>query len=389
MNIRVVVSLWAKGAPRKRTAKELFATRARSRGAWALHRKGERLPDGSQDAQVPLWRGSPSTGRRSEAHGVLGAVVEHEDERTADGPHNVREETLVQALGQALLRGDLREAVHGALVEVLLHRLLGLHLQATTHGVEGVGGTRTDRDGGLGRSEGGHGTHEALVLLVRVQARDGVEGAELQATVAHDAHNGHAEASVEAEEALRSLHGLHDAVTEAGEGLLAGADVAGKARTRVVQRVHDRHAARSRQATGDEVRTEERHELRLRVVLREHVLEGVLEGQVEGLRGEVADAIRRVAVPEAPEALLPDDTTTAVQHARVAGHLAAADLRVGILSLDHQLDALNRRRERLRHGAGEAAEHEVDQELGGCAVRRHGAKDLRSDKMSEWPRESP
>mmetsp|Transcript_65732 Transcript_65732/g.169167 ORF Transcript_65732/g.169167 Transcript_65732/m.169167 type:complete len:338 (-) Transcript_65732:33-1046(-) len=311
----------------------------------------------------------------SDAQGVLGAVVEHEDERAANAAHDVGKESLVQACGQALLRRDLLEAIHRALVQVLLHRLLRLHLQTTAHGVEGVGGTSTDRDRGLGRGEGARGTQNAFVLLVRVNARDGVEGAQLQATVAHNAHNGDSEAGVEAEEALRPLHGLHDAVTEAGEALLAGAHIAGKARSRIVQRVHDRHAARSRQATGDEVRAEELPKLRLRVVLREHGLEGVLECQVEGLRGEVADAVREVAIPEALEALLRDDTRTAIHHALVPRDLATADLRVGILSLDHQLDALNRRRERLRNGAGEAAEDEVDHERLHLAVR-HGCKRL-------------
>merc|ERR1719323_3054259 len=140
---------------------------------------------------LPTWtdqRGwylmtSCATAGASDAQVGLGPVVEDEHQRAANAAHNVCEESLVEAGGQTLFGGDLLEAVHGALVEVLLHGLLGLHLQAAAHGVEGVGGARADGDGGLGRGKGAHGPHDALVLLPGVQAGDGVEGAKLEATV--------------------------------------------------------------------------------------------------------------------------------------------------------------------------------------------------------------
>merc|ERR1712190_692360 len=63
----------------------------------------------------------------SESQGVLCAVVEDEHQRATHAAHDVRQETLVQALRQALLRGDLLEAISCALVQVLLHGLLRLH----------------------------------------------------------------------------------------------------------------------------------------------------------------------------------------------------------------------------------------------------------------------
>jgi len=141
---------------------------------------------------------------------------------------------------------------------------------------------------GLGRSEGADRSHQALVLLPRVHACDGVEGAKLQSTVADDADHGDTEASVKSKEASGACHRLLDAVPKASEGLLARTNIGGKARTCVVERVNDGEAACGCQATRDEIGSEELPELGLGIVLREHLLEGVLEGKIERLRGEVA-----------------------------------------------------------------------------------------------------
>mmetsp|Transcript_129527 Transcript_129527/g.347418 ORF Transcript_129527/g.347418 Transcript_129527/m.347418 type:complete len:328 (+) Transcript_129527:321-1304(+) len=310
----------------------------------------------------------------SDAQVHLGAVVEDQHQGAADAAHDVGQEPLVEALGQALLGRDFLEAVHRPLVEVLLHGLLGLHLQAAADGVEGVRGAGADGDGGLRRDERGQGAHEALVLLVGVQADDRVEGPQLQTAVPHDAHHGHAESRVKRPEPARPLHRLHDAIAEAREGLLARAYVGGQPGPRVVQRVDDGEAPRRGHPSRDQVGGEEHRELGLGVVLREHPLERVLERQVESLRREIADAVREVSVPKAPEALLLDNALAAVDDALVARHLAAPDLRVRILRLHHKLDALDRCRDRLRHRPREAAEHEVEHEgLHGSTVLRHGS----------------
>merc|ERR1712113_581098 len=71
----------------------------------------------------------------------LCAVVQDKHQCTTHTTNNVGDESLEQTCGKALLRGDLFEAIHGALVEVLFDRLLGLHLQTTSHCVKGVSGT--------------------------------------------------------------------------------------------------------------------------------------------------------------------------------------------------------------------------------------------------------
>ena len=57
---------------------------------------------------------------------------------SADTAERVGDETLVDASGDALLCGDLLQAINGALVDVLLNWLPCLHLEAPTDGVEGI-----------------------------------------------------------------------------------------------------------------------------------------------------------------------------------------------------------------------------------------------------------
>ena len=66
------------------------------------------------------------------------------------------------------------------------------------------------------------------------------------------------------------------------------------------------------------------------------------------LGGEVADDVGQVTAPESGDTLLGGDAREAVHDARVALHLAGANLRVGVLRLDDELNALNRGRHRLR-----------------------------------------
>merc|ERR1719446_559807 len=93
----------------------------------------------------------------------LGAVVDDEHEGAADAAEDVGDEALVEG-GGALVLGDLREAVHRALVELLLRRLLALHLEAPTDGDEGVRRTRAKRDRRLRGSEGRDQADNTLVV---------------------------------------------------------------------------------------------------------------------------------------------------------------------------------------------------------------------------------
>merc|ERR1719498_1845569 len=344
----------------------------------AIRRRGL-AADVETRARKPRARaaGSRAAAAARQAEVRLGAVVDDEHERAADAAEDVGDEALVER-GRALVLHDLPEAVHRALVELLLRRLLALHLQATTDGVEGVRGARTERDRRLRRNESRDEAERTLVVLVRVQAGNRVERAELDATVPDDANNRHAEPVVERQEAARALGRLHDAVAQAVERLLPRADIRREARTRVVERVHDAQAPRRREAARSQVHKEELAELRLRAVLREHLLDRVLERKVERLRREVADAVGEVTTPEGRQALLRVDTAEAVADARVPRHLAADDLRVGVLRLDDELHALDRRRDRLRDGPGGAAEREVDDEVLHAHLLRHGVKSRRA-----------
>merc|ERR1719272_391544 len=136
--------------------------------------------------------------RQAEVH--LRAVGEHQHEGAADAAEDVGDEALVER-GRALLPRDRLEAVDGPLVDVLLHRLLALHLETTANGVEGIGGSCSDGDGRLRRCEGGKGAEHTRVRLVRVDAGDGVECAELEAAVPDDADDGDTEARPEGTDA--------------------------------------------------------------------------------------------------------------------------------------------------------------------------------------------
>merc|ERR1712125_99499 len=148
----------------------------------------------------------------SDAQVHLRAVVQDEHQCTTNTADDVRNETLEQARCETFFSGNLLETMHGALVQMLLDWLLRLHLQTTAHGVERVGGTRTDRDCSLCRSESGEGTHETLVLLPWIQASDGVETTELQTAVTDDAHHGHSETGVQGHRSSRACSGLLHAI---------------------------------------------------------------------------------------------------------------------------------------------------------------------------------
>ena len=76
------------------------------------------------------------------------------------------------------------------------------------------------RDGELGGK-----AHDSLVMAVGVDARDRVVHAEVDAAVGDDARHRDAEAVVQTHDARRTLGGLDQAVCQAVEGLLRGADV--------------------------------------------------------------------------------------------------------------------------------------------------------------------
>merc|ERR1719215_1157401 len=94
----------------------------------------------------------------------------------------------------------------GALVEVLLRRLLGLHLEASSDRVEWVRGCCSDGDCGLCCSK------DTFVGLVGIETCDRVKGTQLQATVTDNADDRHAEAGVERQEPPWAFHSLRNAI---------------------------------------------------------------------------------------------------------------------------------------------------------------------------------
>ena len=122
--------------------------------------------------------------------------------------------------------------------------------------------------------------------------------------------------------------------------------------------IHDGKTPCCCQTNRRHVHSEEHAEILLRAVLREHYLDRILEGQIEGLRRKILDAIREVASPEGSGALLAVNARETIPDAGVARHLSASDLRIGILGLNNQLDALDGRGERLRNGTRNSSEEE-------------------------------
>merc|ERR1740129_1627198 len=71
----------------------------------------------------------------------------------------------------------------GALVEVLLWWLLGLHLETSSDCIAWVCGCCSDGDCGLCCSECGGSSKDTFVGLVGIETCDRVKGTQLQATV--------------------------------------------------------------------------------------------------------------------------------------------------------------------------------------------------------------
>ena len=143
--------------------------------------------------------------RHSEFKVNFGSVVEDQNECSAHTSQDVRHETFVQTGCHALLCGDLLEAITGALVEVLLWWLLGLHLKTSSDRIEWVCGCCSDGDCGLCCSECGGSTKDTFVGLVGNEICDRVEDTLLQTLVTDKTDDRHVEVGVEGQELLWAL----------------------------------------------------------------------------------------------------------------------------------------------------------------------------------------
>merc|ERR1719265_1337540 len=173
----------------------------------------------------------------------FGTIVEHQDESSTNTAQAVGNESLIETLANTFFCCNLLEAIGCALVDVLLDRLLSLHLESSANGVKWVADACTEGDGSLSCNESGRSTHETLVILVWVHANNGVECTQLEATVWDDAHQAHTETSIQGEETARASSCLLQAIEQAIESFLATADIRSQPSSCVVQRVHDAQTA--------------------------------------------------------------------------------------------------------------------------------------------------
>jgi len=293
--------------------------------------------------------------------GSLDLSVEDEDHGGANSTQSVGTSSLEECSGSLLLH-DLGEAVHGALVHPLGLRLLGLHLQTTTHSVEWVGCIACAEGSGLGTCELDSNTLDAVVVceLRRDQANESVVDSEVCSTEWHNTDHGHTETVVETHETGWSLGSLDEAIGETLEGALARADIGGETGTGVIKRVDDCQGTGAGKTTGCHVHGEEAPEASLWAVLREPTLDGILEGKVERLCWEITQDVHKVSTPESGDSLLGCNTGEAVADSGVSGNLARDNAGVGILSLDDELHTLNRSSAGLGNGARGATSNEID-----------------------------
>merc|ERR1712113_1158222 len=113
----------------------------------------------------------------------LGTVVKDQHQGTTHTAEDVGDKTLVQSLADTFLGSNLLQAIASALVDVLLNWLLSLHLQASSDSVKRIADTGTSCDCNLGCCECAQCTEDTSVILVRVQANNGVKGTKLESTV--------------------------------------------------------------------------------------------------------------------------------------------------------------------------------------------------------------
>ena len=292
----------------------------------------------------------------------LDAVIGDDDEGTTNTTEEFGDETLVETL-HAFLGDDLGEAVEGAGVEAFGLGLFGLEHHTTADGVEGVVEGHDDGTGGGDGDEGGDGTEHTLVLLVGVHVLDLGEATELTSTVDEGTSDGDGPAGVETGDTL-GLDGGDDAVHDTVELGLAGADVGGEAGTGEVEGVADGVGDGTSGTTSGELAEEGHHEVSLGVVLGEDlVVDEIVEGEGGTLLGSIAEAVDEVTTPEGLDTLFGGDTLEAVDGTVVTLDLSGDDIRVGVHSLEEELDTFDGGHGGLGDGTSGTTEDEILEEL--------------------------
>jgi len=302
-----------------------------------------------------------------ESHEELDLSVEHKHQGGSHSAESVSSGTLEES-GGALLLHDLEEAIHSSLIDPLRSRLLGLHLETTTDGVKRVRSITGSDGSSLGNAELGEDSKDVAVVAEGVDSSKRVVHTEVDSTVRDDTSDGHTETVVETHDSTGTLGSLHKAVTEAVEGLGTRSDIRGKTGTGIVERVHNAERTGTGKTSRGHVGKEEHTELGLGAVLGKEGLDGVLESEVKGLGREVTDDVGEVSTPESLDSLLASDAGEAVSNAGVTGNLARLDERVGILSLDDQLDTLDRSSGSLSDGTRDTTSGKIRGEVENTCV---------------------
>ena len=125
------------------------------------------------------------------AHGLLDAIVEDEHKSTASASDDVGQAALEERSDTTLVGIDLAEAVHGAVVQLVLASLAGGHHESPPDGVKRVGDDTSEDGDELGE----HPLREDVRLGgTPDQLSAGVVQTEVGSTVADNADDGDAEA---------------------------------------------------------------------------------------------------------------------------------------------------------------------------------------------------
>ena len=220
-----------------------------------------------------------------------------------------------------------------------------LHHQATTDGVEGVGGNTGDDGDDLGVEE--HHGARGLLGIGEEDSLTSVKETEVGGAVSEDTNDGDTETLVETNGAVGGSN-LLEAVDETGKLMsLSGADVSSESSTGEVDGVNNADGGCTSHTTGHAVTDEELAGLGLGVVGVKPLLVDILEGKVKGLGGEISDDVSHISSPESTNTLFVVNATEAVTNAGVLLHVGSSFTGLGgllghsILDLEEELDTLD------------------------------------------------
>ena len=173
-------------------------------------------------------------------------------------------------------------------------------------------------------------------------------------------------------EALEANSRLIKTIEQTVEGLLPRANIRSKARSGVVQRIHDRKTPCCCQTIEAMFTAKNLPKSSFGLYFGNVILIESLKDKLKASVGKYRKQFVKLTRKKAAASLFAVNARETNPDAGVARHLSASDLRIGILGLNHQLDALDGRGERLRNGTKDSSEEEIGgQILEGQLLLRH------------------